>query len=63
MIDLAAIDDVDESKKTHEVVADQLRRQIVTGELKIGERLPPEDELNQIFGIARTTLREGSACP
>jgi len=45
-------------KKTHELVADELRRLIVTGELAVGERLPPEDELNQLFGIARTTLRE-----
>ena len=47
-----------DSKKTHEVVAEQLRRRIMNGELEIGERLPPEDELNQQFGIARTTLRE-----
>ena len=44
--------------KTGEVVADRLRRQIVRGELSIGQRLPPEDELTAVFGIARTTLRE-----
>lgn len=48
----------DDSKKTHELVAEQLRRRIMNGELRIGQRLPPEDELNQHFGIARTTLRE-----
>lgn len=47
-----------DSKKTHELVAEQLRQRIMNGELEIGERLPPEDELNQHFGIARTTLRE-----
>ena len=47
-----------DTKKAHELVADQLRRRIMTGELEIGQRLPPEDELNQQFGIARTTLRE-----
>ncbi|MGD9701009.1 MAG: FadR/GntR family transcriptional regulator [Acidimicrobiia bacterium] len=45
-------------KKTHEIIADQLRQQIVSGELQEGQRLPPEDELTTQFGIARTTLRE-----
>jgi DNA-binding FadR family transcriptional regulator len=44
--------------KTGEIIADRLRRQIARGELAIGERLPPEDELTAQFGIARTTLRE-----
>lgn len=44
--------------KTGEVVAERLRRQIARGELAIGQRLPPEDELTAVFGIARTTLRE-----
>jgi DNA-binding FadR family transcriptional regulator len=44
--------------KTGEVVAERLRHQIARGELAIGQRLPPEDELTEVFGIARTTLRE-----
>ena len=44
--------------KTGAVVAERLRRQIARGELTIGQRLPPEDELTAVFGIARTTLRE-----
>lgn len=44
--------------KTHEIVADRLRRRIVSGELQVGDRLPPEEELTAAFGIARTTLRE-----
>jgi GntR family transcriptional regulator, transcriptional repressor for pyruvate dehydrogenase complex len=46
------------TKKAHEIVADQLRQQIVRGELTAGDRLPPEDELTVRYGIARTTLRE-----
>ncbi len=46
------------TKKAHEIVADQLRQQIVSGELSAGDRLPPEDELTVRYGIARTTLRE-----
>jgi GntR family transcriptional repressor for pyruvate dehydrogenase complex len=45
-------------RKAHEVVADQLRQQIVSGELTEGQRLPPEEELTAQFGVARTTLRE-----
>ncbi|WP_019875890.1 FadR/GntR family transcriptional regulator [Sporichthya polymorpha] len=38
-------------------LASQLRRQIVTGELTVGERLPPEPELRERFGASRATLR------
>jgi DNA-binding FadR family transcriptional regulator len=44
--------------KTYVIVADQLRRQILGGELAEGERLPVEEELTAQFGVARTTLRE-----
>jgi DNA-binding FadR family transcriptional regulator len=44
--------------KTGEVVADHIRRQIVHGELQVGDYLRPEDELTAEFGVARTTLRE-----
>ena len=45
-------------RKTHAVVVDELRGQILRGELAEGERLPVEEELTTHFGIARTTLRE-----
>ena len=41
--------------KTHEIIARQMRDQILRGELTPGQRLPPEDELTEQFGIARTT--------
>jgi GntR family transcriptional repressor for pyruvate dehydrogenase complex len=44
--------------KTHALVAEQIRRRIVSGELAEGEQLPPEEELTVQFGVARTTLRE-----
>ena len=44
--------------KTAELVANRLRRQIVRGELKEGESLPPEAELVAQFGVSRPTLRE-----
>ncbi|KAA9160892.1 FadR family transcriptional regulator [Amycolatopsis acidicola] len=39
-------------------VADELRAQIVAGVLPAGERLPPEPELAQLFGVSRGTVRE-----
>lgn len=39
-------------------VADQIRAAIFAGSLPSGERLPPERELAQQFGVSRATVRE-----
>jgi DNA-binding FadR family transcriptional regulator len=44
--------------KMAELVASQLRAQIVRGQLKDGDSLPPEVELVDRYGISRPTLRE-----
>jgi DNA-binding FadR family transcriptional regulator len=44
--------------KAAETVAAQLRRQIVTGRLKPGDKLHPENVLQTEFAISRPTLRE-----
>jgi DNA-binding FadR family transcriptional regulator len=44
--------------KTAELVATQLRNQIVRGELREGDALPPESTLMEQFGVSRPTLRE-----
>lgn len=44
--------------KTSELVADELRRRIVTGELQEGDQLPAEAVLIEEFGISRPTMRE-----
>ena len=44
--------------KTAELVAAQLRRQIVRGDLQEGDALPPEASLMEQFGVSRPTLRE-----
>lgn len=44
--------------KTAELIANHLRRRIVTGELAVGETLSPEAELVEHFGVSRPTLRE-----
>lgn len=44
--------------KTAELIATNLRRQIVRGDLKAGETLPPESNLMEQFGVSRPSLRE-----
>jgi len=44
--------------KTAELVAAQLRNQIVRGELQEGDALPPEATLMAQFAVSRPTLRE-----
>jgi GntR family transcriptional regulator, transcriptional repressor for pyruvate dehydrogenase complex len=44
--------------KTAELIAGQLRSQIVRRELRPGMTLPPESELMVQFGVSRPTLRE-----
>ena len=39
-------------------IADQIRSAIVTGRLTAGERLPPERELAEQFGVSRVTVRD-----
>jgi GntR family transcriptional repressor for pyruvate dehydrogenase complex len=41
-----------------EQIAENLRRQILSGALKPGENLPPERKLSKQFGTNRNTLRE-----
>ncbi len=44
--------------KAAELVADELRRQIVMGRLKPGDKLQPESVLQSEFAISRPTMRE-----
>jgi len=44
--------------KTAELIAGDLRRQIVRGQLVPGQTLPPETQLMEQYGVSRPTLRE-----
>ncbi|ALE07835.1 transcriptional regulator [Arthrobacter sp. ERGS1:01] len=41
-----------------DAIVDRLTKAIALGLLKIGERLPPEAELSEMFGVGGATLRE-----
>lgn len=45
------------TRRSH-TIAEELRRQILEGELKPGDKLPTEMELCQTFHVSRATLRE-----
>ncbi|MET9677804.1 FCD domain-containing protein [Streptomyces sp. NPDC006482] len=44
--------------RTHELVLESIEQQVLTGELKAGDRLPPERELAPALGVSRSALRE-----
>ena len=48
--------------KAGETVAAELRRQIVTGRLRPGDKLQPEAVLQSEFAISRPTMREALTC-
>src|SRR5262245_30036396 len=44
--------------KTAEVIADEIRRWVVRGELREDDTLPSEAELMEHFSVSRPTIRE-----
>lgn len=44
--------------RTHELVLESIEAQVLAGELKAGDRLPPERELAPALGVSRSALRE-----
>jgi DNA-binding FadR family transcriptional regulator len=50
--------EVDPIRPAYLQVANQLRHKITTGELRVGDRLPVETDLAEMFGVSRSTVRE-----
>ncbi|WP_406677884.1 FadR/GntR family transcriptional regulator [Moorella sp. ACPs] len=46
-------------KKMYEEVVERIIQLIKKGEYKVGDRLPPVQELSEMFGVGTPTLREG----
>ncbi|GAB7028716.1 FCD domain-containing protein [Streptomyces sp. NPDC021749] len=44
--------------RTHELVLASIEARVLAGELKAGDRLPPERELAPVLGVSRSALRE-----
>ncbi|WP_149551498.1 FadR/GntR family transcriptional regulator [Streptomyces marokkonensis] len=44
--------------RTHELVLETIEARVLAGELKAGDRLPPERELAPVLGVSRSALRE-----
>src|SRR5215510_10802291 len=51
--------DAERRGTTSEEVVSQLREMIHKGELRPGDRLPPERDLAKLLGVSRPTLRAG----
>ena len=49
---------VDSDGRLVDRIVIQLQKMIVSGELQPGEKLPPERELTEQFGVSRTVIRE-----
>jgi GntR family transcriptional repressor for pyruvate dehydrogenase complex len=49
--------DPERRSSTSEEVVTQLREMIHRGELRPGDRLPPERDLAKLLGVSRPTLR------
>jgi len=45
-------------KKVSAQIADQIRTSILSGEFNPGDRLPPERDLAEMFGVSRPSVRE-----
>lgn len=44
--------------RTHELVVAEIEKQLIAGELKAGDRLPPERQFAEVLGVSRGAVRE-----
>ncbi|HET7378238.1 MAG TPA: FadR/GntR family transcriptional regulator [Anaerolineae bacterium] len=47
-----------QSERLYEQIVQQIEKRFLSGDLKVGDRLPPERELAEQFGVSRTAVRE-----
>ncbi len=47
-----------QSERLYERIVSQIEQRIESGELKVGDQLPPERELAEQFAVSRTAVRE-----
>lgn len=61
MADLSSDHRVDRKPKLAEQIVQSLRTQILGGDFSVGEKLPTETRMTEIFGVSRTVVREAIA--
>src|SRR5512136_2397267 len=44
--------------RLYEQIVQQIEQRVLTGDLKVGDQLPPERDLAEQFGVSRTAVRE-----
>jgi len=47
-----------QTERLYEQIVNQIEQRIIAGDLKVGDQLPPENELAEQFGVSRTAVRE-----
>ena len=50
--------DTIQKSSTPQMIVEQILKRLNTGELKPGDKLPPERELTKMFGVGRSSIRE-----
>ncbi len=45
-------------QKSHEIVLEHIKRQIISGQLTVGQKLPSVVDFAELFGVGRSTMRE-----
>ena len=45
-------------QKSHEVVLEHIKKQIISGQLSVGQKLPSVVDFAEMFGVGRSTMRE-----
>lgn len=47
-----------QNKNNYQCIVDQIKQMILQGELKVGDRLPSERELSELYQVSRACVRE-----
>lgn len=49
---------IDNELRTYKKIGEELKQEIQSGKFRIGDRLPPERDIAEQFGVSRTVIRE-----
>ena len=46
------------NRSNHQYIVDEIKRMVLLEQLKVGDKLPPERELAELYQVSRTSVRE-----